>query len=114
MPGVGTFQNRDVVLTWTGRSRRNGTGCALIEYRAFFNPLEIANGAMTLKGRSHYWGEIWVSLSTKQIEYATLYEDVLGELKLGQDPSRTISVFRSGIFEPVTRRAGSSDPAAPR
>jgi hypothetical protein len=114
MPGVGTFQNRDVVLTWTGRSRRNGTGCALIDYRAFFNPLEIVNGAMTLKGRSHYWGEIWVSLSTKQIEYATLYEDVLGELKLGQDPSRTISVFRSGIFEPVTRRAGSSDPAAPR
>jgi hypothetical protein len=105
MPGVGTFQNRDVVLTWTGRSRRNGTECALIEYRAFFNPLEIANGAMTLKGRSHYWGEIWVSLSTKQIEYATLYEDVLGELKLGQDPPRTISVFRSGIFEPFTLAA---------
>ena len=114
MPGIGTFQNRDVVLTWTGRSQRDGSECALIEYRAFFNPLEIANGGMTLKGRSHYWGEIWVSLSTRQIEYATLYEDVLGELKLGQDLPRTISVFRSGIFEPVTRKAGSSDPAAPR
>jgi hypothetical protein len=102
MPGIGTFQNRDVVLTWTGRSWRNGTECGLIEYRAFFNPLEIVNGAMTLQGRSHYWGEIWVSLSTKQIEYATLYEDVLGELKLGPDPPRTISVFRSGIFEPIT------------
>jgi hypothetical protein len=101
MPGVGTFQNRDVYLTWTGRSQRNGTECALIEYRAFFNPLEIANGGMTLNGRSHYWGEIWVSLATRQIEYATLYEDVLGELKLGQDSPRTVSVFRTGIFEPL-------------
>ena len=73
----------------------------MIEYRAFFNPLEIANGGMTLNGRSHYWGEIWVSLATRQIEYATLYEDVLGELKLGQDSPRTVSVFRTGIFEPL-------------
>jgi hypothetical protein len=72
----------------------------LIEYRAFFNPLEIANGGMTLTGRSHYWGGIWVSLATRQIEYATLYEDVLGELKLGQDSPRPVSVFRTGIFEP--------------
>jgi len=27
---------------------------------------------MNLKGRSDYWGEIWVSLTTKQIEYGTL------------------------------------------
>lgn len=104
MPGVGTFQNRDVYLTWIGRSQRNGTECALIGYRAFFNPLEIANGGMTLKGRSHYWGEIWVSLATRQIEYATLYEDVLGEMTLGQDAPRTVSVFRSGILEPATAR----------
>jgi hypothetical protein len=102
MPGVGTFQNRDVRLTWIGRSQRNGDDCAVIDYRAYFNPLEIANGGMTLKGRSHYWGEIWVSLTTKQIEYATLQEDVLGEMKLpGQDAARVINVFRSGVFEPV-------------
>jgi hypothetical protein len=102
MPGVGTFHNRDVQLTWIGRSRRNRQDCAVIEYCAFFNPLQIANGGMTLKGRSHYWGEIWVSLSSKQIEYATLHEDVLGEMKLaGQDAPRTISVFRSGIFQPL-------------
>jgi len=74
----------------------------VIDYRAFFNPLDIATAAMTLKGRSHYWGAIWVSLATRQIEYATLDEDVLGELTLaGQGAPRTISVLRSGIFEPV-------------
>lgn len=102
MPGVGTFHNRDVQLTWMGRSRRNGQDCAVIGYRAFFNPIHVANGGMTLKGRSHYWGEIWVSLSSKQIEYATLQEDVLGEMTLaGQTAPRTVSVFRSGIFEPL-------------
>ena len=60
---------------------------------------------MTLQGRSHYWGEIWVSLSTKQIEYATLYEDVLGEMKLaGQATPQVIDVFRSGVFEPEPQK----------
>lgn len=105
MPGVGTFQNRDAQLTWMGRSERNGRECALIGYSAYFNPLEIANAAMKLKGRSHYWGQIWVAVATRQIEYATLYEDVLGEMHLtGQDTPQVVSVFRSGIFEPIVTR----------
>jgi hypothetical protein len=105
MPGVGTFQNRDVQLTWMGRSVRNGRECALIGYTAYFNPLEITNAVMKLKGRSHYWGQIWVALATRQIEYATLYEDVLGEMNLaGQDTPQVVSVFRSGIFEPIVKR----------
>jgi hypothetical protein len=103
MPGVGTFQNHDVVLEWVGRSQRNGQDCALIKYQAFFNPLEIATGGMTLKGRSDYWGEIWVLLATRQIEYATLYENVVGEMKLpGQDSTQVIDVFRIGTFEPIS------------
>jgi hypothetical protein len=102
MPGLGTFHNRDVVLEWVGRSYRNGQDCALIDYRAFLNPLELAAGGMSLRARSDYWGQIWVSLKTKQIEYATLYENVSGELKLpGQDTPQPLSVFRSGVFEPV-------------
>lgn len=104
MPGVGRFHNRDVQLTWIGRSQRNGEECAVIAYRAYFNPLQIANGGMTLTGRSHYWGEIWVALATKQIEYATLHEDVLGEMELAGQPMRVINAFRNGVFEPVARK----------
>ena len=101
MPGVGKFQNRDIELEWVGKSQRNGKDCALIAYSAFFNPLEVDNG-VKLKGRSHYWGHIWVALETRQIEFATLDEDVLGELTLpGQTTSMTISVFRHGTFEPI-------------
>jgi len=102
MPAMGTFHNRDVVLEWVGRSYRNGQECALIDYRAFLNPLEIATGGMTLRARSDYWGQIWVSLKTKQIEYGTLYEEVLGEMKLpGQAAPQPLSVFRSGVLEHV-------------
>lgn len=105
MPDVGTFHNRDVVVEWIGRSQRNGQECAVIKYQAFFNPLEIVNSGMTLKGRSDYWGEIWVSLATKQIEYGTLYENVMGEMKLaGQDTTQIINVFRSGTLEPVSAK----------
>ncbi len=102
MPDVGTFRNRKVVLEWIGRSQRNGEDCALIKYQAFFNPVSIANGGMSLIGRSDYWGELWVSLATKQLEYGTIYENVQGELKLaGQDTTQIISVFRIGTLEPV-------------
>ena len=105
MPDVGKFHNRDVVLEWVGRSQRNGQDCALIEYQSFLNPLEIVNGGMTLKGRSDYWGEIWVSLATKQIEYATLNESVVGEMKLaGQETPQVVNVFRVGALEPLDEK----------
>jgi hypothetical protein len=103
MPGVGKFHNRDVVLQWIGRSQRNGRDCALIQYQAFFNPIDISMVGMTMKGRSDYWGEIWVSLATRQIEYATLYESVIAEMKLpGQDSPQVMNIFRIGTFEPFT------------
>ncbi|MBP1624754.1 MAG: hypothetical protein H6Q07_2774, partial [Acidobacteria bacterium] len=51
-----------------------------------------------------YWGQIWVSLATRQIEYATLYEDVLGEITFpGMDSPKVIDVFRSGVFQPLAK-----------
>ena len=102
IPDVGTFHNHNVVLEWIGRSRRNGQECALITYQAFFNPVQIATAGMTLTGRSDYWGEIWVSIETKQIEHGTLNENVVGEMKLpGQDTAQVVNIFRSGTLEPL-------------
>jgi hypothetical protein len=102
IPDVGTFNNHNVVLEWMGRSQRNGHDCVLIKYQAFFNPIHLATGGMTLIGRSDYWGEIWVSLETKQIEYGTLYESVVGEMKLpGQDTTQVLNIFRNGTLQPI-------------
>ena len=102
MPGVGTFQNRDVELTWIGKSRRNGQDCAVIDYTALMNPLNISNAGVKMTARSHYWGQIWVALATRQVEYATLYEVVTGELTLpGAAGPQPLSVLRTGVFEPL-------------
>lgn len=93
--GKGFFENKNMVLTWLGISERNGEYCALIEYKTFNNPLEYADGGLDMKGISHYWGNIWVSLQDKQVEHATLYESVTAEMKLpGQQNPQMMSITR--------------------
>ena len=102
IPGVGPFTNRDAQLVWVGKSRRNGQNCAVIDYSGYINPLQIVNTGMDMKGQSHYWGLIWVSLATRQIEYATLNENVTAEIEhKDQSTPVRINVFRTGVFEPI-------------
>ena len=81
MPGAGTFENKDIRITWTGITKINHKTCAVIKYIAMNNLLNMSFQNFTIKGRSHYWGNIYVSLSDKQIEYGELYEDVLLDIK---------------------------------
>lgn len=102
LAGAGTFQNRRIELTWVGLSKRNNELCALIQYQALMNKFTTSMMNMTFQGRSHYWGDIWVSLKDKQIEYATLTEDVLVEFKLpgqGQAGKQLTGVLRKGTVE---------------
>lgn len=80
LAGQGTFQNRDIRLTWIGLTELNNEICAVIKYSAMNNPLKLELANLTMTGRSHYWGEVYVSLSDKQIEYATLLEDVVTDV----------------------------------
>jgi len=99
LAGQGSFENKDVQITWTGISQRNGETCAVIEYRTFNNPLEYSGDGMSMKGRSHYWGTIWVSLEDKQVEHAVLYEDVVMEMNLpGQTTKQIMNAVREISF----------------
>ena len=100
LAGAGTFQNRKVELTWTGLSKRNNKICALIQYQAFMNKFNTAVGNIAFQGRSHYWGDIWVSLEDKQVQHATLFEDVLVEFKLSDQANKQIiGGLRKATFE---------------
>jgi hypothetical protein len=102
LAGQGSFENKDVQITWTGVSERNGENCAVIEYRTFNNPLEYSGEGMNMKGRSHYWGTIWVSLADKQVEHAVLYEDVIMEMLLpGQTQKQILNAVREISFVKV-------------
>lgn len=77
----GTFDNRDTRVTWLGITEVKNEICAILKYSVMNNPLDLQYEGISMKGRSHYWGEVYVSLSDKQIEYVSLTEDVLMEVK---------------------------------
>jgi hypothetical protein len=76
----GTFENKDIRLTWNGITKINNEICAIIKYSVMNNPLKLELENLTLSGRSHYWGEVFVSLTDKQIEHAILSEDVITDV----------------------------------
>lgn len=97
LAGQGTFENKNMLLTWTGISEMNGELCALIEYRTFNNPLEYNAEEANMKGLSHYWGNIWVSLEDKQIEHATMLEIVSAEMRLPGQPNKQVMTITREI-----------------
>jgi hypothetical protein len=102
LAGMGSFENKDMVITWTGITERNDEYCAVIEFRTMNNPLEYTGDGMSMKGRSHYWGTIWVSLEDKQIEHAVLFEDVVMEIQLpGQTNKQIMDATREISFVKV-------------
>ncbi len=105
LAGMGSFHHKDLQLTLTGMTKRNAQECAVVDYRALFNTVEIKPAAtMALTAGSSYWGQVTIAKRTGRIEYATLYESVLGELTLqGQEKPMTVNVFRIGTFEPVEK-----------
>jgi len=86
LAGAGYFENKHTKLLFSGVTKMNGETCAVIQFLVMDNPLQITtkiNGIkIDLKGRSHYWGNILVSLEDKQIEQATLYEDVVMKMNI--------------------------------
>jgi hypothetical protein len=86
LAGSGYFENKNIQLTLTGITRMNEEVCAVIQFLAMDNPLEaeieMSGMKISFKGRSHYWGNVLISLEDKQIEQATLYEDVVMKMDI--------------------------------
>ena len=57
---------------------------------------------MPVIGRSLYWGDIYISLSDMQIEYATMNEDVIMEINTSTLPEKKrLNVQREVKFEKI-------------
>jgi hypothetical protein len=105
LAGTGTFTHRDIQLKWIGIVERNKQECALVRYEAFFNTVEHELPGMKLVGRSDYWGDMWIGLANGDLEYATLEEEVAGELQGASMPApRVVNVVRRGTFERLSER----------
>lgn len=104
MADWGSLLMQGLELTWSGVTELNGESCAVINYRSWANPVESSSIVMSVKGRSLYWGAIWISLEDKQIERATMNEDVIVEIKMGADRSNKYKdMQREVTFEKLTQ-----------
>lgn len=58
---------------WDGFTIHNDKLCAVVNFESFFKLMS----NKTTKGRSMYYGEMFISLDGKQIEYARMVGDVV-------------------------------------
>jgi len=91
LAGLGTFTNNNIQLIWKGVSLMNNEQCALIDFRAMDNPLAVnlkmGEKDFSLKGTSHYWGTVYLSLKERRFEYVELLENVMMEIRWSDQPA---------------------------
>lgn len=82
MADIGKYSHASIELCWTGISVMNSELCAVIEYRALNNKVEVAVGNIKTKGTEQYWGNTWISLKTKQLEFGEIYSSTFQEIEV--------------------------------
>ena len=96
------FNTQKLSITWLGFSEMNGEKCTLIYYKSMYNPIDADNDMMFLNGRSCFWGHIWISSDTRQIEHATMNEDLVYKMKLkSNDFEQQINMQRELTFRKI-------------
>lgn len=94
-----TFTSRYQKLIWSGISKHNDEICAIVKFESYYNPVKIDNQQMQVRGRSLYYGEMWISLTDKQVEYAVMFEDVVMKLTSSIFPDeQLIDLQREIVF----------------
>lgn len=97
MADIGAYDHTNVELVWTGISMINGNLCAIVEYRALDNKLEIDLSEFKSKGSEAYWGKTWISLETRQIEYAEMYSLTIQEMEGPGIPEKMLTSTKRAI-----------------
>jgi len=82
MAEIGTYDHSSIQLCWTGISIINNKLCGVIEYRAIDNKIELSTLTMKTRGTEQYWGTTWISLDTRQIEYAEMFSGTIQEIEI--------------------------------
>jgi hypothetical protein len=82
MADIGNYSHTTIQICWTGISQVNGKLCAVIEYRALDNKIELSMDQIKTKGTEQYWGTTWVALNDKQVEYAEIYGGTIQEIEV--------------------------------
>jgi hypothetical protein len=82
MAEIGKYSHKKILLSWTGISVENGELCAVVNFDAIDNKVELDMGQIKTKGTEQYWGTVLVSLKTKNIEHAIMYSGTIQEIEV--------------------------------
>ncbi len=98
-----TFSSRYQKLIWSGIGKHNNEICAIIKFESYYNPISIENENMSVKGRALYYGEMWVSLEDKQVEFASMLEDDIFKIQSSQfQGEQLLDLQREVVFNKRT------------
>ncbi len=96
------FTSRYQKLKWSAITKHNEEICAVINFQSAYNPVQAKTDDISFKGRSLYYGEIWVSLQDKQVEDALMLEDVVMNLEGSMFPQKQlIDLQREIVFDRI-------------
>jgi len=82
MAEIGKYYHNRILVTWKGITETNGSLCAVIDFTADDNLVEIEMPMVKTKGTEQYWGTVLVSLTTRNIEYAVMYGGNIMEIEV--------------------------------
>lgn len=88
MAEIGNYNHNKIILSWRGISEINGELCAVIDFNAIDNLIELTMEQINAKGTEQYWGTTWISLETKNIEKALMYGGVMLETEVKGMPDK--------------------------
>lgn len=101
LAGQGSFENRNSTVRWMGVTTLDSIPCAVLEYRQMEGKVEVELTGFKMKGRSHYWGTIWISLLTRRMERAEMTEDVLSHIEFQDQPGIWTNTLREITVEKI-------------
>ena len=102
MADIGKYSHKRILVTWKGISEVDGLLCTVIDFNAINNTIELSIPAVNTKGTEQYWGTVWVSLKTNDIEKGVMYSgsDMEVEVK-GMDQKFLMKAVRELYLERI-------------
>ena len=102
MGEIGKYDHNKIILCWKGISEINGNLCAVIDFNAIDNIIQMDMDMIKSLGTEQYWGTVWVSLKTRNIERSVMYSGTMQEIEIkGMNNKMLVKTVRELYVEPI-------------
>jgi hypothetical protein len=82
MSDIGNYNHNKIEICWKGISQNDNELCAVLDFAAIDNKIEINMAQIKTKGTEQYWGTALVSLKNKNIQHAVMYSGTIQEIEV--------------------------------